>query len=155
MVLFGANYDLMVTPPPIFERYILPELRRWAARLHAAGKLLACHPDGENDGLCDLLIQSGMDVADSICPAPMTRLSLADYRSRFGTHPAIWGGICSVSVLPDSFTDEEFERHIDDALAAVGDGRGIVLSIADTTPPAASVERVRRIGEKLATWEPP
>jgi len=81
-----------------------------------------------------------VDVADSVCPVPMTRLPLAEYRREFGTRPAIWGGVCSVSVLDDSMTDEEFEAHLDDVIGAVGDGRGMIFSIAD---------RIRRIGERL------
>ncbi len=155
LVMFGANYDVSMTTPTIFEAHILPELARWADRLHAAGKLLATHADGENDGLCHLLRQASIDVADSVCPAPMTRLTLADYRREFRDQVAIWGGICSVSVHPASFTEEQFEQHIDAALEAVGDGRGIVLSIADTTPPDAPLERIRRIGERVAHWQPP
>ncbi|MBM3500743.1 MAG: hypothetical protein FJX74_18955, partial [Armatimonadetes bacterium] len=30
VVLFGANYDLMLTPPSVFEPHILPTLGRWA-----------------------------------------------------------------------------------------------------------------------------
>jgi hypothetical protein len=80
----------------------------------------------------------------------MTRLSLSDYRAHFAGRVAIWGGFCSVSVLPQSFTDEQFEQHIDDALAAVGDGRGLIFSIADTTPPDASIDRIRYIGQRIA-----
>ena len=83
-----------------------------------------------------------------------TRLHLAEYRESFGTHPAIWGGICSVSVLLDSFTDEQFDAHLDEVIAAAGDGRGMIFSIADTAPPAASLDRIRRIGERLADFGP-
>ena len=149
-LLFGANYDVMITPPSIVEEHILPTLTHWADAFHAHGKLLATHTDGENDGLCELFVQSGTDIADSVCPAPMTRMTLQDYREAFGSEVAIWGGICSTSVLESSFTDEQFEQHIDEALAAVGDGRGLVFSIADTAPPEASLDRIRYIGERLA-----
>jgi uroporphyrinogen-III decarboxylase len=154
VVLHGANYDVSITPPSVFVPHILPHLCRWGDSLHAAGKLLATHTDGENDGLCELFVQAGVDMADSVCPAPMTRLSLGEYRDEFAGKIAIWGGICSVSVLPQSFTDEQFERHIDDALAAVGDGRGLIFSIADTTPPGASIERIRHLGERIAGYHP-
>jgi uroporphyrinogen-III decarboxylase len=150
VVLCGANYDLMVTPPPFFEQHIAPWLKQTADTLHAAGKLLLTHTDGENLQLNHFFVECGVDVADSVCPAPMTRLTLADYRRDFGTRPAIWGGLCAVCVLPESMTEEQFETHVDEAIAAVGDGRGIVFSLADTTPPGASLERIRRIGEKLA-----
>ncbi len=154
VVLFGANYDLMITPPPLFEKYLAPYLSEAADRLHASGKLLATHTDGENQQLLDLYVQCGVDLADSICPFPMTRLHLAEVREAFGTRPAIWGGICSASVLEQSFTDEQFEAHLDEVIEAVGDGRGIIFSIADTMPPAASLARIRHIGERLATFVP-
>lgn len=150
VVLYGANYDLMVTPPPFFEQHLAPWLKRAADRLHETGKLLLTHTDGENLQLNRFYVECGVDVADSVCPAPMTKLTLADYRRDFGTRPAIWGGLCSVCVLPESMTDAQFEAHVDDAIAAVGEGRGIVFSLADTTPPAAALERIRRGGEKLA-----
>ncbi len=153
-VMFGANYDLMVTPPPVFAEHIAPWLKRAADRLHAAGKLLVTHTDGENDGLNRLYVESGVDVADSVCPAPMTRLTLADYRAQLGARPAIWGGLCSVCVLPDSMTAAQFEAHVAGALEAVGEGRGIVFSLADTTPPAASLARLRRVGELMAGFGP-
>lgn len=149
LVLTGANYDLMITPPPLFERHLAPWLKETADALHAAGKLLVTHTDGENEQLNHFYVECGVDVADSVCPAPMTRLSLADYRHDFGVRPAIWGGLCSVCVLPQSMTDAQFEAHVESAVDAVGDGRGIVFSLADTTPPGASLERIKWIGERL------
>jgi len=155
VVLLGANYDVMLTPPPLFAEHIAPFLTWATERLHAAGKLVATHTDGENEGLLDLYVQCGIDLADSVCPAPMTRLSLADYRGAFGTHPAIWGGICSSSLLESSFTDDEFDDHLEDVIAAAADDyRGIIYSIADTTPPDASLDRLRYIGDRLAEIEP-
>jgi len=152
VVLFGANYDVSLTTPGLFAEHIAPTLTCAADRLHAAGKLLATHTDGENDGLCEAYVRCGVDVADSVCPSPMTRLSLAEYRRQFGTRPAIWGGVCSVSVLEDSMSDDEFAAHLDDVVSAAGDGRGIIFSIADTTPPAASIDRIRQIGDCLAEF---
>lgn len=152
VVLVGANYDLMVTPPPVFEQHIAPWLKQAAEELHSAGKLLATHTDGENDRLNHFYLECGVDVADSVCPAPMTRLSLADYRRDFGEDIAIWGGLCSICVLPESMNEQQFEAHVEEALASLGDGTGIVLSLADTTPPGAEVARLRRVGEMVRAF---
>ena len=94
--------------------------------------------------------ESGMDIADSVCPAPMTRLSLAQYRQAFyDKNITIWGGVPSISVLPELMNDCEFERYFDDLLTQIGNGRRLVLSIADTTPPGAKFERIEHIA-KLA-----
>ena len=61
--------------------------------------------------------------------------------------------------LRDGFKDAEFEAHIDEVIEAAGDfqsgeARGMIYSIADTTPPDASLDRIRHIGERLAELGP-
>ncbi len=73
LVLHGVNFDAAVTPPPIFERYFLPYLRAFNDCMHAAGKRVAFHLDGELTGLLDLLMKCNVDVADCLACAPMTR----------------------------------------------------------------------------------
>ena len=152
-VMLGANYDVMVTPPTVFEQYIVDDFRDYSDTLHAAEKLVVTHTDGENEGILPFYRQMGIDVADSVCPAPMTRLSLAEYRRTFAQEIAVWGGICSVSVLPESFTDEQFAAHVEDVLQAAGDGCGLIVSIADTTPPDACIERLRYIGSRIREFK--
>lgn len=152
LVFSGGNYDAVVTYPPLFERHMLPQIRKRADIAHELDKFLICHTDGENDGLMDFLVASGMDVADSVCPAPMTRLPLADYRAAFDGKVSIWGGIPSIAVLGDSMGDAEFERYFDSLLEQIGDGRRIILSIADTTPPAAKWERIEHIAKLAAAF---
>ena len=68
LFFLGANYDTSVTYPAFFREHIQPWLRRFAARLHAKGKFLLTHTDGENTGLLDCYLDSAIDVADSVCP---------------------------------------------------------------------------------------
>ncbi|MDP6776476.1 MAG: hypothetical protein QGI83_06910, partial [Candidatus Latescibacteria bacterium] len=48
VVFWGANYDQDLTWPPFFEAEIAPWLKKVGDRLHAAGKYLLTHTDGEN-----------------------------------------------------------------------------------------------------------
>ena len=72
VVLLGGNYDDAITYPRFFQEYILPPLRDYAEVLHARQKYLMTHTDGENRRLIPLYLQTGFDIADSVCPAPMT-----------------------------------------------------------------------------------
>jgi hypothetical protein len=83
-VLSGANYDSAITIPSMFNKHIVPELKYQSDYLHEKGKFLVTHTDGENTGLLDLYVKSGFDVADSICPFPMTKNSLKEIRDIFG-----------------------------------------------------------------------
>src|SRR3972149_2344390 len=91
VVMWGANFDDMLTYPPYFARELQPWIRRAAERLESVGKLLMCHTDGENHGLMDLIRDSGMHVAESFCPVPMTRVSLEEYYLRWSGHLTLFG----------------------------------------------------------------
>lgn len=154
VILSGANYDASITAPSMFESYILPELKSQSQQVHDLGKFLATHTDGENRGLLPLFSQAGFDIADSICPAPMTKVSLADTRNAFDGKITIWGGIPSIAVLKNSFSDYEFEKLIDDTFSSVGKGDHLILSIADTVPPAAEFDRILYIKKKAEEFGP-
>lgn len=148
IVFIGGNYDAAVTSPPFFEAHILPWLAREAEALHRRGKLLLTHTDGENTGLTALYRRSGVDIADSLSPAPLTRLALAEAIEQL-PGITIWGGIPSVALLSDSMDDRDFERLVDEAVALVSGRTHFILGIADTTPPEASLDRIMAITERV------
>jgi hypothetical protein len=154
-VLFlGANYDASVTTPPFFRDHIGPGLRAAAEKMHARGKHLLTHTDGENTGLLQHYLDARFDIADSICPAPMTKLSFRQVRDAFGSAVTIMGGIPSIALLPSSMGDREFDAFIEDFFGQVGSGRNLIMGISDTTPPAASFERLARLAERVREFGP-
>ena len=154
VVLVGANYDASVTYPPFFAEHIGPALRRVARRLHARGKALLTHTDGENTGLLDHYLAAEIDIADSVCPAPMTRLSFAEVREAFAGRITIMGGIPSVALLPSTLSDAAFARFLDDFFAQLGRGDHLILGISDTTPPAADFSRLLTIARRVEAFGP-
>jgi hypothetical protein len=154
LFLLGANYDRGVTPPPFFRDHIAPWLGRFADVLHPRGKFLLTHTDGENTGLLDCYLDSRIDVADSICPKPMTKLTLKQVRDHFGSRITIMGGIPSICLLRDSVADQAFDAYLDDFFSQLGAGDHLILGISDTTPPAAEFERLKRIGERVRAFGP-
>ncbi len=151
VALVGANFDDMLTYPPFFEKHILPWLQEASEKLHQQGKLMLCHTDGENSGLMDLLRQSGMDVAEAVCPAPMTKLPIAEYYQRWCDKITIFGGIPSNLLLRETTDDEAFESYIAELFTAIAPGSRFILGVADTTPPDASFRRLQHIQEALKT----
>lgn len=152
VVILGANYDDTITYPPFFEEYIQPWLCKAGDRLHDAGKLLLTHTDGENRQLIDSYLRSNFDIADSICPAPMTKVSLHNYRQAFGHSITIWGGIPSVIMLKQSCNEATFRAHIDTLLTESGPYNHLILSVADTLPPDAEFSRVLYIRDQVAKF---
>ena len=147
VILFGANYDDMITYPPFFRQHIMPYMQRFADMIHPKGKFLLSHCDGENTGLLDLLPESGMDIAEAVCPAPMTKFTVRAMRAAFRGKVTIWGGIPSIALLESSMSDDEFNRYLENLFQEIAPGDRFILGVSDTTPPDAKFDRLLRIGE--------
>ena len=155
VVFLGANYDASVTYPRFFREHIQPWLQKLARELHKKGKYLLTHADGENNGLLQHYLDSEIDVADSICPAPMTKLSFREVREFFDSKITIMGGIPSVALLKSSMSDRNFDAFLDNFFEETGKGSRLILGISDTAPPQADFKRILRIGEKIESFGPP
>ncbi|MDR3592094.1 MAG: uroporphyrinogen decarboxylase family protein [Negativicutes bacterium] len=153
-VMVGSNYDLQITWPAFMAEHVAPFLAAASDRLHAAGKFLLTHTDGENKKLLPYYLEGRLDIADSICPAPMTALTLGEIKETFAGKVTIWGGIPSVAVLENSMSEYEFEAYIDDLFRQMGRGDHLILSIADTAPPEMKFSRLERIIKKAREFGP-
>jgi corrinoid protein of di/trimethylamine methyltransferase len=150
IVLWGANYDDMITYPTYFEKEITPWLQKASRTLAENGKLLLSHTDGENRGLMDLIHQSGLHIAEAVCPYPMMRVKIEDYYRQWGDKITIFGGIPQSLLSEETASEEDFQGYLDHFFKAVAPGRRIIVGVADTTPPNAVFDRLRRLGDRVA-----
>jgi len=151
VVLWGANYDDMITYPPYFEQEFAPWIRKASDYLASKGKLVICHCDGENQGLIDLIADSGMRVAEAVCCAPMTKLPIETYYERWckSGKLTIMGGLIQSMLSPATSSVEEMHAYLDRFFKAVAPGNRIIFSVADTTPPNADFDRLAMIAERI------
>ena len=149
VVLWGANYDDMLTYPPYFEKEITPWLQKASAVLGERGKIVATHTDGENEKLLDLIRDCGAHVAESVTPWPMTKVRIEEYYRHWRDKMTIMGGIPESILLPDTASMEEFESFLDNLFQSVTPGDRLILGTADSTPPEADFGRLRRIAERV------
>jgi hypothetical protein len=149
VVILGANYDDMLTIPPLFRKHFMPWLVKAGRMLHEEGKYLLTHTDGENKGLMQSYLESNFDIADSVTPAPMTKLSLKEYRDIFKDKIAIWCGIPSCIMLDESYHWEDFKDWFALMLKDAAPYDHLIFSIADTCPPGASIDRIEYLCEQL------
>ena len=148
LVMFGANMDETITFPPFYEEHIMPWIARFAAMAHNNGKYVLIHADGENRSLFDLYRQTGIDILEAVATAPMTRSDIHEVLART-EGMTVWGGIPSIVLMPESFTEGEFERFMETTLNAVGDRPRFILGVSDTTPPDADFCRLIRIRDMI------
>ena len=142
----GANYDEQMTPPPVFEAYFAPFYREARQILSAADKILVVHGDGEMKMLLEKLMTCGVQVVEALTPKPMTSIDIKSTRRLWKDRVVMWGGLATV-ILTDTFSDEEFERFLENLFRAVAPGDHFVLGFGDNVPTDALFPRIRRIAE--------
>ena len=151
VIMLGGNYDDSMTYPGFFKKYIVPPLRNCADLLHQKKKYLLTHTDGESRLLLPLFPEAGFDIADSICPFPMTRCRLDEIRAAFADRITIWGGIPSILLCPESASWEEFRQYIDELLQRYGHESHFILGVSDMVSAEADWSRLEYIAEKVAS----
>jgi uroporphyrinogen-III decarboxylase len=148
VIFWGANYDQDLTWPTFFQNEITPWLSRVSDRAHVAGKLILTHTDGENRNLLPLYPACGFDVAESVCPAPMTQCTLREVRDGMGEHITVFGGIPCVALMDESMSQSAFEQHMDALFADLGgNARRLILGVSDNVPPDVNLDRLAQVAD--------
>jgi hypothetical protein len=150
VVLLGSNYDDSITHPAFFRKYLLPPLCAYAAELHRRGKFLMTHTDGENRRLLPVYLETGFDVADSVCPYPMTHCRIEEILNVFAGRITVWGGIPSVLLCPESASFDQLRAFVDSLVDGYGRRSGLILGVSDMVTADADWGRVKYISKKLS-----
>jgi uroporphyrinogen-III decarboxylase len=149
VLLLGANYDDSITHPAFFEKHLLPSLAGFADLLHRKGKFLMTHTDGENQKLFPLYHRAGFDIADSVCPSPMTRLTLEETRASFDERVTIWGGIPSTLLCASSTSEDAFQRSVDAIIDRYAHATHFVLGVSDMVTADCEWDRLQYLTDKI------
>lgn len=148
VILSGDNFDGMITPPKLFRQYCVPFFQEFTTELHKRGKWLVSHIDGESPPLLQVFPKSGIDIAESFMPAPMTRVPLIEAQRLGGDRMVIWGGIPSAILCP-STPKAALEDFMDDLFEQAIPAGNLILGVGDNIVADAIWERVIRISQRV------
>ncbi len=140
LVCLGQHFDAQMTPPPIFQQYMVPYYQKLSERLHDRGIKLACHADADCTGLLELILEAGFDMAECFTCAPMVQCTLEEARRVWGERLIIFGGIPS-TIITESVSESEFRYFVDDLFRIIAPGKNIILGVGDNVMPEAIWER--------------
>jgi hypothetical protein len=146
-VEFPDNLTGLMTNPRLFTEYCLPAYQRYTGILHAQGKKVGSHTDGDLRPLLQLLTQSGLDVCESISPDPLTGARFEDIWRAWRRGPIIWGGIPS-PLLEERTSHARFRDTVQRWLALI-DGQPIILGVGDMVLGNNRIERVAEIAQMV------
>jgi hypothetical protein len=144
---FNDNIEGSMTNPRLFRQHCLPRYQHYADILHAQGKKMGSHTDGNLEPLVDLLAQCGLDVCESFTPHPLTPVTFAQAWDAWRDGPCIWGGIPSY-YLEARASQEECEAYIEHILEVIEDGL-IILGVVDAIMADNQIERLRWIAHRI------
>ncbi len=142
---FGDNIDAWLTPPPLFERYLMPVYHKRCEQLHAAGKFTHIHMDGALKPLLPYLSELPQHGIEAPTPLPQGDVELEEMCDAMG-EKIVLDGVPCVHFLPD-FSLVELE-HCVERLQQL-QGPRLILGISDEISPPGDIERVRHVAEML------
>jgi hypothetical protein len=148
LLVHGHHLSSQMTPPRLFDRYILPYYRELSPLLRARGKVLALHADNDTRLLLGHIERAGFSMVECFVTSPMVPLTLAEARAAWGDRVIVWGGVPSV-ILEPPFTDAQFEQYMDELFRTIAPGQAFILGIADNAMPGSDIGRIRRITEMV------
>jgi len=148
LLLHGVHHSSMFTPPPVYERYILPYYQEFMPLMHASGKVVAMHADNDTSLILGLLQRAGYDMLECFVTAPMVPLTLEQARQALGTRMTLFGGLPSLLFSP-SYPEAGFRDYVRRLFDTIAPGDGFILGVADNVMPDSLIERVAWVKEMV------
>lgn len=143
IINFGDNIHAATLPPRWFEQYVLPVYQRRAARLHAAGKFVYSHWDGDCKPLLRFARQTDLDGIEAITPLPQGDVTLEETRDALGDMFLIDG-------IPAVYFEKTYSEQtlIDCAKRCIElFAPNLILGISDEMSSTGEIERIRLVGD--------
>lgn len=143
IINFGDNIHCGTLPPRLFLQYVMPSYHRRCDQLHAAGKFVHAHWDGDTKALLPLARQTRLDGLEAITPKPQGDVTLEEIKEGLGDEMFLIDGLPAVlfdEIFPISML-EDYARRLIEMFAP-----RLVLGISDEISSTGDIERVRVVG---------
>lgn len=146
VVILSDHADENLISPAQWREYCVPYYRRVTDILHAAGKFVSTHLDGNFHGYFPFLGEAGFDLLDGCTPAPMFNYEVEELAAAMPPGMKAFCGVPATLFCQHRPTNEllRFADRIRTSLS----GRGI-LNVGDILPPNGDIEQVIALGEYL------
>jgi len=144
VVFISDNLDANVQGREFFYRFTRPYYSEVARRVHAQGKYLAVHVDGEMRGLLKPLAECGVDCIDAATPFPMFSLTPEQARFEAGNRMILSGGI-PATVFGALGSEAEFEECVRRWLDTRHISPRLIMAAGDQVPTDAPYERIEKL----------
>jgi hypothetical protein len=132
--------------PALFARYIAPELNRWGAVIHSAGKLFLHHACGHVRALLPMMAAQQVDAIESLSPPPTGNVEIWDARRVMGVEMGLIGGIEPVNFL--KLDIPQLHVYVENLIERMGTRR-YILANSDSCPPGVAIEKFQMVSKMV------
>jgi hypothetical protein len=144
IINYGDNLHAGTLPPYLYERYVQPAYLRRGSKLHAAGKFVHSHWDGDTAPLLQFAQTSSLDGIEAITPKPQGDVTLQQVKDALGDQVFLIDGLPAV-YFDDYYSVGQLEDCVHELIELFAPK--LVLGISDELSSTGDIERVRRVGE--------
>jgi len=146
IVILSDHADEILISPPQYKTYCIPFYQKAVPILHAAGKLVSTHLDGNFKGFFPILAETGFDLLDGCTPAPMFNYEVEELAAALPSGMKAYCGVPATLFCQHLPTQDilAFGDRITTALK----GRAI-LNVGDILPPDGDIAQVVALGKHI------
>jgi hypothetical protein len=142
IINFGDNLHAGTLSPRLFKEFVLPVYQRRCERLHAAGKFVHSHWDGDVKGLLPFARETGLDGIEAITPKPQGDVTLEEAREALGDEMFLLDGIPAI-YFDETYSVETLEECTRKAIDLFAPK--LVLGISDEISSTGDIDRIRLV----------
>jgi len=154
VVIISDHADENLISPPWYKKYCMPYYKKACDRLHAAGKYVSTHLDGNFRGFLGFIRETGFDLLDGCTPAPMFNYEPEELAAALhgpaacgpGRKMSAWCGVPS-GLFTFGYPREKI-ADFGERISRAFDGR-VVVNVGDILPPMGDIEAVIGLGERM------
>jgi len=128
--IYGENTTSEMIGLERFEKYAVPRYREFADMLHAKGKKLGSHMDGNLQLLKHAIANSGFDFLEAFTPSPMFDMTLEDALNTW-KNMTMWINFTSCFHIA---SPEAIKEHTLDLIRQSYPGNRFIISITENVP---------------------
>ena len=149
IINFGENIHVGTLSPDLFVKYHLPECQRRCEKLHAGGKFISCHWDGDCAPLLQFAQETGLDGIEAITPVPQGDVTLEEVRQALGDKMTLLDGIPAV-YFDETYSVETLIECTEKIIELFAPN--LILGVSDEISSTGDIERVRIVNEIVNSY---
>lgn len=149
IVDFGDNLHGGLLPDRYMEEYILPAYERRCDKLHAAGKFVLSHWDGDTKNLLKYIRKTKLDGVEAITPKPQGDVSLPEVREALREDQFLVDGIAAI-LFAQPYSEEELLAQAEEVIRLFAPK--LILGISDELASFGDIGRVKKVRDLVAAY---